>query len=71
MTRARPRSRWVSIAVLAGTIAFLIPAQAQAVPRDRAAALEAYLVMAEDAQKPTGWTGSVEGCLLGTEPPDS
>ncbi|HVF78346.1 MAG TPA: CAP domain-containing protein [Solirubrobacteraceae bacterium] len=61
----------VAGALLAGTIALLIPAQASAVPADRAAALEAYLVMKEATQKPTGWTGSIAGCVVGTESPQS
>ena len=66
-SRSRSLASSVAVALLAGTIALLIPAQAWAVPRDRAAALEAYLVMKEATQRPTGWTGSVAGCVVGTE----
>ena len=70
LTRApASRSRWLSsvtVALLAAAIALLSPVSASAVPADRAAALEAYLTMKEATQKPTGWTGSVAGCVVGT-----
>jgi uncharacterized protein YkwD len=55
---------------LAATVAALtivICPSVQAAPVDRAAAAEAYLDLMDAAQVPAGWTGSVEGCAIGTE----
>lgn len=40
---------------------------ADAAPSDRAAALDTYLSMVEATRVPAGWTGSVNGCVQGTE----
>lgn len=46
----------------------LVPASpVSAAPPDRAAALEAYLAMNDAKGIPAGWTGSVQGCVEGTE----
>jgi uncharacterized protein YkwD len=44
---------------------------ALAVPADRAAALSAYKDVQADLQVPSGWTGSVDTCTIGTESPES
>jgi len=54
-------------ALVAATLMLLGSEQAAAVPPDRAAALESYLVLSEQARALPGWTGSVAGCVAGTE----
>ena len=75
-TPAQPRTGtrcWTkcAIALLAGVIVLLSPVQASAVPASRAAALEAWLKMNDTALMASGWTGSVEGCVVGTESQES
>jgi opacity protein-like surface antigen len=60
-----------TVALLAGAIVLLSPVQASAVPANRAAALEAWLKMDETALMASGWTGSVDGCVVGTESAES
>lgn len=63
-------NRWVAALLSIAWMAAGASA-AQASPVDRSAALEAWLTMTEAAQVPTGWTGSVAGCVRGTESADS
>jgi uncharacterized protein YkwD len=42
-------------------------ATAAASPADRAAALAAWQSVQKDVQEPSGWTGSVDSCTIGTE----
>jgi uncharacterized protein YkwD len=56
-------------AVLAGSLlAIVLPAGASAAaPATRDAAVAAYRSVLDDEQVAAGWTGSVEGCVIGTE----
>lgn len=42
-------------------------AAADAAPADRATALDAFLDLVDASKVPAGWTGSVDGCVPGTE----
>jgi uncharacterized protein YkwD len=53
------------------TAALVASAPAYAKPADRAAALAAYQAEVTDESVPAGWTGSVDGCVVGTESADS
>ena len=44
---------------------------AHAAPPDRAAAMEAFLDLMDATRVPSGWTGSVDGCVVGTESAES
>jgi uncharacterized protein YkwD len=43
------------------------PAVAQAAPATRDAAIDAYRAVLDDENVDAGWTGSVDGCVVGTE----
>jgi hypothetical protein len=66
--RNRRVRRLGSAAVLALALAAATPvATADAVPADRAAALDAFLDLVDASKVPAGWTGSPEGCVQGAE----
>src|SRR4051794_2455322 len=60
----------LAIAVLLALALTVAPA-AYAKPADRAAALAAFRAEQADETVPAGWTGSVDGCVVGTESADS
>lgn len=67
-----PRFRMISWSALAAVLAMAVAVlqlapTAAAAPADRAAALDAYLSLADAKRVPAGWTGSVDGCVRGTE----
>ncbi len=70
-TRSRPRNRHrrriTQLAVLAGIVVLSGATQAQALPADRAAALEAWLDLNDSTSVRSGWTGTVAGCIAGSE----
>ena len=55
-----------AVAVLAGT-----PAPAVAAAPDRAAGLAGWLSVQDDMKVGAGWSGSISGCVVGTEAPAS
>jgi uncharacterized protein YkwD len=57
-------------ALLAGVL-FLWAPPALAAPADREAAFEAYLTIADNSSTPAGWTGAVDGCVVGVESQES
>ena len=59
------------IPVICLLLLFSPAAAAQAAPVDGAAAVAAYQSVLQDATVPAGWTGSVAGCVVGTESPAS
>jgi uncharacterized protein YkwD len=63
------RSLWG--AVLAAAVVAVAPAAATAAPADRDAAVAAWQAVEQDQQVPAGWTGSVDGCVIGEESSDS
>jgi len=65
--RTRQRQRFTELAVLAGILVLAGAAQAHARPADRAAALEAWLDLNDSTSVRSGWTGSVAGCIAGSE----
>ncbi len=48
-------------------LAILVPASASAAPATRDAALDAYRSVLADERVDAGWTGSVDGCVIGSE----
>jgi len=58
--------RWPSL-VLALALTTVAAAPAVAAPADEAAALAAYQQVQADTSVGAGWTGSVDGCVVGTE----
>src|SRR5688572_3343747 len=52
-------------------LALLVPAPASAAPATRNAAIEAYRSVVADERVDAGWTGSVQGCVVGEESPAS
>src|SRR4051812_23059066 len=60
----------IATALLAATLGGAA-APAYAKPADRAAALAAFRAEQADETVPAGWTGSVDGCVVGTESADS
>ena len=66
----RPRRRQALAALLAAAAlasGAVAASPAAAAPADRASALAAYDTVQQDLQVPAGWTGSVDGCVVGTE----
>jgi len=53
--------------LLLGLLILISPTTAQAAPVDGAAAVAAYQSVLADLPVPAGWTGSVQGCVVGTE----
>jgi uncharacterized protein YkwD len=60
-----------TVLLFASLLALMATAPAYAKPADRAAALAAFRAEQADEQVPAGWTGSVDGCVVGTESADS
>jgi uncharacterized protein YkwD len=56
-----------AIAAAVCLCAAVIAPRAAAAPADEAAALSQYQAVQADGQVPAGWTGSVDGCVVGTE----
>ena len=67
----RSAGPWAIATTVAAAIVLIGPGPATAVPPTREAAIESWLVMNEGAQTPVGWTGRVDGCVVGTESPQS
>ena len=53
--------------VLACLFVFAFAGVAHGAPADRASAMEAFLDLMDATRVPSGWTGSVDGCVVGTE----
>jgi uncharacterized protein YkwD len=63
--------RHLLIAALVAATLGCTSAPAYAKPADRAAALAAFRAEQADETVPAGWTGSVDGCVVGTESAES
>lgn len=75
MLRGRVLSRAFTGALLAclGLAVAVAPGSAAeaAAPADRGAALAAFEAVSAAGRVPSGWTGSVNGCVVGAESPQS
>jgi uncharacterized protein YkwD len=63
--------RHVLIPALVAAVLACAAQPTYAKPTDRAAALSAFRAERADEAVPVGWTGSVDGCVVGTESADS
>ena len=59
--------RRAALASVFAALALAMPAGARAAPADRDTALAQYRAVLDDERVATGWTGSVNGCVVGEE----
>jgi uncharacterized protein YkwD len=59
--------RRAALATVFATFALAVPTGAAAAPADRDTALAQYQAVLEDERVAAGWTGSVNGCVVGEE----